>query len=274
MAYGGVRTKVERYNWTTVDKPGVFLMIPKAELLIDPSYQRDVGEKDGKVHSLSAEWSWTACGALIVADRADGFWVMDGQHRKLAADRRSDINELPCMVFETTSVRDEASGFLAANLNRKVMSSLQRFKALVMTDNDAATEAAALIAASGRAIGRYSDASSVQCVGAIMTCLQKDADVIRRLWPIIVDVCHGHSIHKEIVEALFYLENNLPNGVTLTQPIWRRRIAKAGWQGMLDAGAASRAYHNKPGAKVNAMGILKLLNSRLRDGHLAMTRDG
>jgi len=43
----------------------------------------------------------------VVALRDDNKWfVVDGQHRKLAADQRSDIRELPCLVFET----NEAGG--------------------------------------------------------------------------------------------------------------------------------------------------------------------
>mgnify|MGYP002682237103 CR=1 FL=1 len=106
---GGVST---RYPWAIKNKPGDFLMVPTKELEVDHAYQRDqINER--RVQELSRAWDWVACGCLVVALREDNRWfIVDGQHRKLAAELRGDIPELPCLVFETTGRREEALGFL------------------------------------------------------------------------------------------------------------------------------------------------------------------
>ena len=100
--------KVARYNWIIRNAPGEFLMIPKQELEVDHGYQRNAVNQR-RIDALCRTWDWIACGCLVVALRDDNRWfVMDGQHRKLAADMRSDIKELPCLVFETAGRREEA----------------------------------------------------------------------------------------------------------------------------------------------------------------------
>src|SRR5512134_3578070 len=131
--------KVARYNWTIRNAPGEFLMIPKTELEVDPAYQRNkINQR--RVDTLTRTWDWIACGCLVVALRDDNTWfVMDGQHRKLAADQRSDIRELPCLVFETTSRRQEAVSFLAINQGRVGVGSLDRYRAQLLSGDTTAS---------------------------------------------------------------------------------------------------------------------------------------
>src|SRR4051812_44439221 len=101
-------SKVEKFGWIIVDKRGVAMDIPKCSLHVDKSYQRDA-LGSSKILRIAREWSWIACGRLIVGIRPDGSYVViDGQHRKLAADKRSDIADLPCEVFEVLGPSQEA----------------------------------------------------------------------------------------------------------------------------------------------------------------------
>ena len=110
--------KVQRYGWVTAHAQGRFEMINKRLLNVNTEiYQREASKT--KVLELASNWSWIACGALIVADRDGVYWVADGQHRKLAADKRSDIKELPCMVF-TVATR-EAVAAASTTARRKQM---------------------------------------------------------------------------------------------------------------------------------------------------------
>ena len=125
--------KVTRYNVTVRNAPGEFLMIPKQELEVDSAYQRNrINQR--RVDALTRTWDWIACGCLVVALRDDNKWfVVDGQHRKLAADQRADINDLPCLVFETTNRREEAVSFLAINQGRVGVGSLDRYRAQLIS---------------------------------------------------------------------------------------------------------------------------------------------
>jgi hypothetical protein len=98
----GGQSKVDRYGWKLIDRPGVYENIDKKRLGIDESYQRP--EIVSKIREMSANWSWMACGVILVARRGKRFYVYDGQQRTAAAMRRSDIKTLPCLVFDTEAL--------------------------------------------------------------------------------------------------------------------------------------------------------------------------
>ena len=156
--------KVTRYNWTVRNAPGEFLMIPKTELEVDSAYQRNkINQR--RVDTLTRAWDWIACGCLVVALRDDNKWfVMDGQHRKLAADQRSDIRELPCLVFETTSRREEAVSFLAINQGRVGVGSLDRYRAQLLSGDKTAYAVESLLKSTGHRAGDTPSARTVSCV--------------------------------------------------------------------------------------------------------------
>jgi len=257
-------SKVTRYGWQLRDQPGVMMMIPKARLRVDHSYQRDVREKSGKVVRMAANWSWVGCGVLIVSHRDGVMWVIDGQHRKLAADRRHDITELPCLVFDGLDGEQEASSFLVANTERRPMTSMERFRALLRTRDPLALQVASLVDAAGRRICNDTDRNTVKCVGAMMECLKLDAPAFHRAWPVILEVSQGTSVYRDVVEALFYLEYKAEDGCGIALEPWRKRIVRIGAQGLLDCFAVSRALHKKSCAKICALGALNAINKGLR----------
>src|SRR5512139_1429010 len=166
--------KVTSFNWDIKNAPGEFLMIPKTELEVDPAYQRNrINQR--RVDALCRAWDWIACGCLVVALRDDNKWfVMDGQHRKLAADQRSDIRELPCLVFETTCRREEALGFLAINQGRVTVGSLDRYRAQLLSGDKTASAVEAMLRSTGHRAGEKPSARTVSCVQCLYNLAEED----------------------------------------------------------------------------------------------------
>ena len=63
-------------------------------------------------------WDWGFVRVLSVSHRDNKYYVFDGEYRPLAAKKRSDIQKLPCPVFEGMSLADEANAFLGLNTIR------------------------------------------------------------------------------------------------------------------------------------------------------------
>ncbi|MCP3732052.1 hypothetical protein M9978_16630 [Sphingomonas sp. MG17] len=101
------------------------------ELKIDDSYQRsiDTGPSRALISKIANEWDWRMCLPLVVSKRADGFYVIDGQHRLAATKLRGDIPYLPCCVFVFDSVAEEAAMFVAMNRSRRAINRLDDFHA-------------------------------------------------------------------------------------------------------------------------------------------------
>jgi hypothetical protein len=256
-------TKIDRYGWSVLDRPGVFMSIPKGDLLINHTdYQREQSMQ--KELRLASDWCWAACGALIVSLRDDRFWLVDGAHRKLAADRRADILELPCMVFECRDVAEEARLFDRCNNDRKPMSAIERLKPRVTYRDEFALEVLELATLAGRRISRYSDPTTLTCVAEIQKCLRADRKTLVRLWPLLTEITHGQTLNKELVAGVFYCERALVSGQSLTEQPWRNRIRKAGADGLLDAMRKARALHGKSGDRILALGILAAINKSAR----------
>ena len=262
----GGASKRERYDWKLVDKPGEFASIDKNQLQVDMQYQRT--HKKEKILAMAGAWSWVACGAISVALRDDGEWfVMDGQHRVLAAMLRDDITALPCMIFELETVADEARGFLATNTHRKAMTTVDRFKALLMTEDHAARVANELVLAAGRHVASGGAANAFSAVHILLQCIKEDEAALRRVWPTLVAVCApSHRITQPLLMGLWYLERHLMSGESLSNTRWKNRLVQVGYETLTTSINQSAAFYGTGrGFKVCAIGVVKAINKGLRN---------
>ena len=105
----------------------VFLDIPIESLKIDHEmYQRPIQRH---VRTIAKNWEEDKCDPLMVNYRNDGFfYVIDGQHRKEAAEMRG-IESLVCVVFVGLTIKEEADMFTEQNEGTKKLTPYDTFKA-------------------------------------------------------------------------------------------------------------------------------------------------
>lgn len=254
--------KIERYDWKLLDQPGELRMLHKKVLRVDEQYQREATE--GKVKEIARAWSWLACGALLVAEREGVYFVFDGQHRALAALRRSDIEKLPCVVFRTIGSKEEAEAFLRANKNRKPLNGLAKFRAATTAEHPAALLVEHLISSVGRTASETSSGTTVRCLALMMVHAERQPDVLKRTWPLIAEVCVGKPVHERVMDGLLYIENHLPEGESLMNKEWRKRALRVGYDGLLGAANRFAAAYAKGGAKVWGLGMVEAMNKGCR----------
>jgi hypothetical protein len=119
------------------------------ELRIDPAYQRGAEEANSAtlIRRIAQTWNWDLCQPLVVARRSDlteRLFVIDGQHRLMAARLRGDIEQLPCVIVTYGSVAEEAAAFVQLNQQRKPLTRLDLFRAAVASGD---AQASAIVAA-------------------------------------------------------------------------------------------------------------------------------
>lgn len=261
----GSRSKIERYGWVLHDSPGVYLEIDKHDLSVDHSYQRAV-KNQNKVLALAKQWSWVACGALIVADRDGTFYVVDGQHRWEAACKRSDILTLPCLVFQAASIKEESMGFLRANTQRRPLEGVERFKALVSVGDEAALIIKKLCDQVGRDVADGGNTTSVKCVSMLLNSAAKHPDVLTRLWPVLHTLSTQSSlpITARLVGGLCWVERNMPEGESLTDKRWRERLLHVGAEALETGASKAAAFFAGGGEKCWGTGFVEALNKKAR----------
>lgn len=256
--------RLSAYPPDIVDKPGEFRWIPKGCLRVDPSYQRQVGEYKPEV--IAKKWSWVACGAINVAERQGIYYVYDGNHRLFAAMQRDDIKQLPCMVFRTRGVVDEAAGFIATNKYRRPITAVETFRALCITGDEVAVAIRDLLNRSHIEIRREAKTpGTVKCLSALMRCYKSNSVVFRAVWPLILESSRTTCVRQIVVESLFYIECRLRGtSDSLLSPPWRDRVVRLGSEGIINAASKAAAFYASTGVAVWAQGVVEALNRNVR----------
>lgn len=260
--HSGTISKVDRYSWQIKDCPGILAMMPKSALQIDPEYQREVNKT--KVMNIVRRWSWIACGTIAVARRDGGaLYVIDGQHRVAAAMLRVDIKELPCIIFETAEMREEARGFLDANTFRKPLTAFNRFKALLADKDEAALFVNDLIEESGRGLWDGKK-NTVRCLTRLLSHAQNNREALTRLWGMIDEICGENPIHNRLLDALIHIEVRLPDGESLVKARWKNRLIAIGYDELISGINKASVFYENGGSRVYAQGVLATLNKGLQ----------
>lgn len=269
----GAADKVRLYGWKFRDAPGRFEMIGKGLLDVDPEYQRTGSVSNDKVLRIASKWSWLACGALIVAERPDGrLFVVEGQHRLLAARKRSDITQLPCLIFRVESVEREAEGFLQANTERRPVNACDKYRARLRAGDELALRLQSIFDASGyRVVSGHGEGKSVRCVGLCLSLLEQDGELFQDLWPLVVLAHEEGTIHERVLAGLFYLAQKTDRQI-MREP-FRTRIANAGRAAFIDAANKASAFYAKGGPRVWGVGIAGMLNKGARTNKIELAAE-
>lgn len=255
--------KTARYGWVTKDEPGSLQMLHKDVLQIHPAYQRDVLPE--KVKAITAAWSWLSLGALVVGERGGEFWVIDGQHRALAAKRRSDITHLPCVVFKTADVKTEARGFLDLNTGRKPVTAVSKQKALVA----AGDEVAAFVQQQCDELGieiksTANHPGQIKCVAWCVRRAAEDKDVFRAVLSLGAKLCaaDGLPVQERMLEGLWMLNAKVGDGFADKRLV--SRIVEKGARKLMAGGDRAAAAYINGGSMVRMRGMLDELNKGLQ----------
>lgn len=270
----GGRSKVDRYKWRADTRAGELRWIHKKDLRVDHRYQRQLNEN--KVKAIAASFSWPAFGALTVAERTDGaLFLITGQHRKAAVDRRSDVTDVPCVVFRMTDIREEADAFLTEATQKKPLTSVERFKAQLETGDPTATLVDRLLSEAGRSasVSVSGDGSTtIRCISVMMNAARTNPDRLTRVWLLVTRLCDGRFINEMLLDGLLMLDAKAKEPITAER--WSERIISVGPERLLEAARRAAAYYAKGGAKVWSLGMLEAINKGLRNRLKLKTGEG
>lgn len=256
--------KLKRYGWTSRGERPVLSWIPKASIQIDGRYQRK--PSDSKVLRIASEFSWVAFGAISVARRPDGtFFVFDGQHRLLAVMRRSDIESIPCVVFDI-SPKEEAGGFLDANSERRPVNAAEKFAAGVYGDRADWTIVSRVLQELGMSIEANpkvaAGPNSIRCIALVFEIARSSGEqVLRDVLVAAREVSADRSPSKPIISAIHWMTTRLEEGLS---PRLVRRLAAIGPVELEKKGREYATMCGSGGAAAWAKGMIEIANRGLQ----------
>lgn len=256
------QSKVDRYKWTIKDSRGEYMAIGKNDLFVDNAYQRQAN--DTKILELARSWSWMACGAILVAERKDGtYFVFDGQHRVMAARKRSDITTLDCLVFSVDEITDEASGFLKSNTMRKPVTMIAKFKAMLVCEDELALYVSSVLDELGLKIEKNAKPGVFQSLSWAMKASERSKDGFAKTIRIVSSLAGSeHPIYEGMCRGIFYLHMKHS---ALDDSRFTKRMRQIGYQELLDGLHRAAAYYKRGGERVWGQGMLDAMNRGLRN---------
>lgn len=114
------------------------VFLPVGTLLIDHRYQRPLNQSWAR--ELAGHWDDRLMGIFTVAERDDGFYLLEGQHRQAALMSRGEGNRpVPALAWKGLSLKEEADIYLGRN-TVKISTSLALFHAKLAAGDKAAQE--------------------------------------------------------------------------------------------------------------------------------------
>jgi len=251
------------------NEPGVQTTISKTQLYIDSQYQRKINEK--QVARMVGNWNWISCGVLEVTKRPGNtlYFVIDGQHRLRAASYLTKVKELPCIVFELDTIKDEAISFLAANTERRMPTISDQFKALLIAEDPIATKMVKLAGEYSRTIGIPTDGNHISCVSAFAAMLRLNTSAMERVFPVVAHLAAGHPMPAKLLWGFHYLERSMPKRESLADDRWHNRIQRIGYLEVTEEIRRYSMLDAKGGARTYATALLRTINKGLRQPLMA-----
>jgi hypothetical protein len=236
--------------------------------MVDHLYQREEVSESNTL-SIASEWSFSLCGALVVMERTDGtLWIVDGQQRFLAARRRGDIAELPCIVFQSAGLESEALAFVGVNTSRKAVPARAKWAARLMAGKYPEVEIATWLEAHGlRVTADGKCANGVDFPRTLVDLWKLDS--LASMGALLTGraVVSPEPLHSVVHRGLWYL---IHSGVQVQN--YEEKLRRAG--GLTEILRASKAMalelNLAVSPKVAGLAILGIINRGKRSGKLAL----
>jgi hypothetical protein len=154
------------------------------------NYQRKTSEM--KIKKLIQDFDWKAFGFVMVNIRDSKNWVIDGQHRIVAATRKG-YKEVPCMVYKDLTLADEARLFVSCQINRCSVRGFEKYQAALVAGDEATIDIHDLLkkhglkSGNGRSNSYSRKRGYINSLGAIYSIYEKKgkAELDRLLYLIV-----------------------------------------------------------------------------------------
>ncbi len=236
-------------------------MLSKDSIQIHPSYQRD--QIISKVQQLVTNFSWVSFGALIIGSRNGEYWVIDGQHRLLAAKRRPDVDVVPCVVFHTSGIIEEAKAFLNANTGRRPVTAIGKYKASIVCEDETTTHVHKTLAALGLTVKAAAvNPGEFKAISLAMRLAKENKERFDTVMMVATELCLDMVIQAMLLDGLFYLDKKIPGGIL--EKRFNDRLKTVGARKLLAAANKGAVFWNHRAGKEFAFGMLEEINKGLR----------
>lgn len=178
-------------------------MLPVSKLMVDHTYQRNALSQKN-INEIVKDYAVGSFGTLNVADRNGVYYVVDGQHR-LAAAKKLGLTAVPCAIWISSGVEQEAAEFERCNSARKVVDSYNRYRAMVVSQNPEYLECEKILHRNGVQIGQNPSPKFVAFPACAIDTMRMDPKLFETCLVIQRGMIgHEAQLGEQIHKGLFY----------------------------------------------------------------------
>ena len=162
----------------------VLMWVPTSELHINHAYQRTVSTKRGQavIKDIVNAFQWPLFQPVTITQREEaGYWVIDGQHRMLAA-QQIGIREIPAVLLDNLTPAQQALAFAGINGKRVSVNAYAIHHAMIAAEDPLSVRLAAVCEKTGISIPKYPKMLSVikpnetLAIAAMKAAMKKHGD--------------------------------------------------------------------------------------------------
>lgn len=259
---------VNNPKWAESGISGIHCSLQVDTILVDHTYQRGQVARE-KIMSIAKSFNWTAFGELVIAERPNGDkFVIDGQQRLAAAKLRGE-RFVPCMVFRSSDIKEEAQSFISSNINRTNVPSLYKFKAGVIAGNQPEIDINHWLDSMGLSVGEKASSRTIDFVANLLATWKTESRACKNAIVLQHNInrdedCFNCLVHKGL---WFLYTKGIP-----VHDYTKKLIEKGGKTGILrsirqvqiEAGYKSANY------SMCSRGLLNIINSGKRSGRIVV----
>ena len=200
------KKKVDVYKWNERPPENAKLRwLPVDKLEVDHTYQRQALQEK-QVLNIAANFNWAFFGALVVKQRGNQFFVIDGQHRLSAVKRRGDIRIVPCSVTDSAGIEDEARAFVGTNSSRKNVSAYDKYRAMIAAGDPLYCDVDAMIARHGWVVRQNAQVCSIAFPTLLVKTYATDSGTCEEALLAQKECCGEHEHFLDMIhKGLFYI---------------------------------------------------------------------
>ncbi len=246
---------------------GTQIEINKNKLQIDGRYQRR--QKKSLVSHIAQNWNWQKFGSLIVSERKDkSYWVVDGGHRATASFYRTDILNLPCVVYRFKNLAEEAKIFSEINQRREAVKAQDIYRSDNFAQEAPAVATEKILTECGYNIRKNSKGKgSFAAIGTLHRITKENPELAHKTFKACSQIAEGRHFPAEILNGLFYLaKKQHSNGVDIFESnYWISNLIKTGVTGCRQAIQEKKKLFYRTGPNICARALMDIMNKRKRN---------
>lgn len=197
--------------------------IPIEQIKVDISVQRELQESH--VNKILKKFDPNAFGRLTVSKREDGFYYCsDGQHR-LNVARRLGFKEVPCIVINNYTIKEEGENFIKVNEMSAKVSMLDKYRIGVSCEMEDWIRVKEVLDYAGLEAG--TGVNKVSCISVIykiingatlLSSIEKNVVIMKKSLYILKEIVGVKGINNQMVSGMsIFVRNYIITGETDTQ---------------------------------------------------------